>query len=640
MEMKNKIKIGDGHSICFILVCMMIFGILFLSSCQTTYQVTFQDETGEIYTILKVKKNKTISTIDDPIQSGYTFLYWEKDGVKFDFDSPIQQDIVLVAKFESHQRKVTFYEDEGVIYQTMLVNTGDILQIEPPQRQGYVFKGWMKNQQLIELDTYSIQEDSVFYALWEKQMYTLTFDTDGGLPLDAQKVGYEETMNPVVPTKEGYAFVGWYASGKLFSLDTKITQDLHLVAKWMRVYTVTIHLNNGEDNIQIMVPEGKTILAVYPLEDPVKEKHQFMYYCVDESCTTAFMMSRIITTDMDLYARFDPIYTISYELNGGTSTNLMTSYLPNQIQYAPIPLAIPTKEGYYFRGWYETADYSGARYNILQMGEQRDITLYAKWEEKNLKHAYMGFLGDSISTFKGYIPAGYSYFYPQYCDLLVEQTWWKMTVDRVGCKLGINNSYSGTCVSQKYGASTAGESISRLMKSKRSDNLPPDILIICMGMNDSLAAPYGLNEIDFEKAYRNMLEHIYQLYPEVQLFLCTLTYETNYQSKEESIYLQHIANSQALNQVIQKLAQEYQLPLIDFAKAFHSQEYLVDTVHPNIKGMTAMADLAVEAVQQFYSADQEEVSNSDVKFIPFVVSTDIDLEELRKKSYVEEHDIS
>lgn len=137
-----------------------------------------------------------------------------------------------------------------------------------------------------------------------------------------------------------------------------------------------------------------------------------------------------------------------------------------------------------------------------------------------------------------------------------------------------------------------------------------------------------------------MLDHIYQLYPEVQLFLCTLTYETNYQSKEESIYLQHIANSQALNQVIQKLAQEYQLPLIDFANAFHSKEYLVDTVHPNIKGMIAMADLAVEAVQQFYSADPEEVSNSDVEFIPFVVSTDIDLEELRKKSYVEEHDIS
>ena len=56
--------------------------------------------------------------------------------------------------------------------------------------------------------------------------------------------------------------------------------------------------------------------------------------------------------------------------------------------------------------------------------------------------------------------------------------------------------------------------------------------------------------------------------------------------------------------------------------------------------MIAMADLAVEAVQQFYSADPEEVSNSDVEFIPFVVSTDIDLEELRKKSYVEEHDIS
>lgn len=627
------------HRAYFIVGCMMIFGLLFLSGCQTTYQVTFQDEAGEIYTIIEVRKNKTVSAINQPIQSGYTFLYWEKDGIKFDFDTPIAQDIVLVAKFESNQRTVTFYEDEDVLYQTMIVNTGDLLHIEPPQRQGYVFKGWMKDQQLVQLDTYRVKENSVFYASWEKQVYTITFDTEGGLPLDAQEVGYEEIMTPVVPTKEGYAFVGWYASGKLFSPETKITQDLHLVAKWTRVYTVTIHPNNGEENIQILVPEGKTILAVYPLENPVKANHQFMYYCIDESCTTVFMMSRIITTDMDLYARFDPIYTISYELNGGIATDLLTSYLPNQIQYEPIPLAIPTKEGYYFRGWYEEPDYSGTRYNILQMGEHRNIALYAKWEEKSLANAYMGFLGDSISTFKGYIPAGYSYFYPQYCDLLVEQTWWKMTVDRVGCKLGINNSYSGTCVSQKYGASTAGESVSRLLKSKRFDNLPPDILIIFMGMNDSLAAPYGLNETDFEKAYRNMLNNIYQLYPEVQLFLCTLTYETNYQSKEESIYLQHIANSQALNGVIKKLAQEYQLPLIDFTNAFHSKEYLVDTVHPNIKGMTAMADLAVEAVQKFYNEDPQEEQDLDVVFVTSIVNTNVALEELRKKIYVEGHDI-
>lgn len=637
--MKNKIKMDCWHRAYLIVGCMMIFVLLFLSGCQKTYQVTFQDETGEIYTIVEVKKNKTVSAINQPTQSGYTFLYWEKDGIKFDFNTPIEQDIVLVAKFESNQRIVTFYEDEDVLYQTIIVNTGDLLQIEPPQRQGYVFKGWMKDQQLVQLDTYRVKENSVFYALWEKQTYTITFDTDGGSPLDAQEVGYEEVMTPVVPTKEGYAFMGWYASGKLFSLETKITQDLHLVAKWTRVYTVTIHLNNGEENIQILVPEGKTILAVYPLENPIKENHQFMYYCVDESCTTVFMMSRIITADMDLYARFDPIYTISYELNGGIATDLLTSYLPNQIQYEPIPLAIPTKEGYYFRGWYEEADYSGARYNILQMGEHRNITLYAKWEEKNLENAYMGFLGDSISTFKGYIPAGYSYFYPQYCDLLVEQTWWKMTVDRVGCKLGINNSYSGTCVSQKYGASTAGESISRLLKSKRFDNLPPDILIIFMGMNDSLAAPYGLNETEFEKAYRNMLNNIYQLYPEVQLFLCTLTYETNYQTKEESIYLQHIANSQALNEVIKKLAQEYQLPLIDFANAFHSKEYLVDTVHPNIKGMTAMADLAVEAVQKFYNEEPQQVQDLDVEFVTSTVNTNVALEELRKKLYIEGHDI-
>lgn len=633
-----KIKMNFQYLLYSIVGCMMILGLAFLSSCKATYTVTFQDEKDEVYTILEVKKNKKVSPIDSPTKLDYTFLYWEKDGKRYDFDMPIQEDIVLTAKFESNQRTLTFYEDEDVLYQTRIVNKGDRIEIETPKRQGYVFKGWIKDDQMIQLDTYVVTEDSVFYALWEKQVYTITFDTDGGTPIDAQQVGYEGVIEPVIPTKEGYEFMGWYVSGNKFSPETKITQDLQLVAKWNRVYTVTIHLNNGEENIQILVPEGKTILAVYDLEDPVKENYQFIYYCIDEGCTTLFMMTRIITADIDLYARFDPIYTIQYELNGGIANDLLTSYLTNQVQYEPIPLAIPTKEGYYFRGWYEAADYSGTRYNILQIGESRNIQLYAKWEEKRLENAYMGFLGDSISTFKGYIPAGYSYFYPQYFDLLVEQTWWKMTVDRIGCKLGINNSYSGTCVSKKYGASTSSETIPRLLKSKRPDNLPPDILVIFMGMNDSLAAPYGLNEVDFEKAYRNMLNNIYQLYPEVQLFLCTLTYETNYQSKEESIYLQHIANSQALNQVIERLAQEYQLPLIDFANAFHSKEYLTDTVHPNIKGMLAMADVAVETIQAFYNGNKVETMDVSYLVSQSIVDTNVVLEELRKKLYVRKYD--
>lgn len=60
-------------------------------------------------------------------------------------------------------------------------------------------------------------------------------------------------------------------------------------------------------------------------------------------------------------------------------------------------------------------------------------------------------IGDSYSTFKGYIPENYLYYYggddahlPKLCG--VEETWWHRLVDKMGLKLILNDSYSGSTV--------------------------------------------------------------------------------------------------------------------------------------------------------------------------------------------------
>ena len=73
-------------------------------------------------------------------------------------------------------------------------------------------------------------------------------------------------------------------------------------------------------------------------------------------------------------------HKITYELNGGTN-NLEN---PNSfLEYLTVNLRSPTRAGYYFAGWYETADFSGNRIKGWEIGEKRnDVTLYAKWIEK------------------------------------------------------------------------------------------------------------------------------------------------------------------------------------------------------------------------------------------------------------------
>ena len=71
-------------------------------------------------------------------------------------------------------------------------------------------------------------------------------------------------------------------------------------------------------------------------------------------------------------------HKITYELNGGTN-NLEN---PNSyLEYLTVNLSIPTRDGYYFTGWYENADFSSERIIGWKIGEKRtDVTLYAKWE--------------------------------------------------------------------------------------------------------------------------------------------------------------------------------------------------------------------------------------------------------------------
>ena len=59
-------------------------------------------------------------------------------------------------------------------------------------------------------------------------------------------------------------------------------------------------------------------------------------------------------------------------------------------------------------------------------------------------------LGDSYSTFLGYIPEGYAVYYPRVAmvpDVLqVEDTWWHQLMEKYDLQLLQNNSYSGSTV--------------------------------------------------------------------------------------------------------------------------------------------------------------------------------------------------
>ncbi len=158
-------------------------------------------------------------------------------------------------------------------------------------------------------------------------------------------------------------------------------------------------------------------------------------------------------------------------------------------------------------------------------------------EPVSLEGLGISILGDSISTYDGWIPEGFNVFYPLSGDLTdVSQTWWKSLIDDTGMELCANNSSSGsTCSGDSLSIDDPmfGCSDGRLSFLAGSQGRLPDIIVIYMGTNDLLnGVPIGDNDgtklveegnvENFSDAYCLMLDKLASYYPTAQIFCCTL----------------------------------------------------------------------------------------------------------------------
>ena len=102
-------------------------------------------------------------------------------------------------------------------------------------------------------------------------------------------------------------------------------------------------------------------------------------------------------------------------------------------------------------------------------------------EERTVEEMKLSILGDSISTYEGWIPEGNSVFYPHNGAVQdVSQTWWKIVLDEAGFVLCTNGSSSGsTCIGDSRAADVkAGCSDLRISQLSGADGEAPDIIIV------------------------------------------------------------------------------------------------------------------------------------------------------------------
>ena len=229
-------------------------------------------------------------------------------------------------------------------------------------------------------------------------------------------------------------------------------------------------------------------------------------------------------------------------------------------------------------------------------------------------------LGDSISTFDGWIPEGNIVFYPQNGLVQdVSQTWWKMVLDEMGLELCANGSSSGsTCFGDSREADPGfGCSDHRIAQLVGVGEEEPDIILVYMGTNDVLGnAPVGDNDglravkegvvESFSDGYTMILDKIKEQCPTAQVYCCTLLPVGDWGTTESQPFVPFVngqkVTSEAYSEQIRLIAKNRALPVIDLEKGGitleNMAEMTADGVHPTPAGMRLIADTVKKSLAQ------------------------------------------
>lgn len=144
---------------------------------------------------------------------------------------------------------LTFEPNEGEMEQKVyMVEEGETVDLSAYQatKQGYVLGGWCSDEELTQrVTSVKAEGNMTFYAKWNQPAsggttkYTVQFNTNGGSAISARKVAKNTKLGaPTAPTREGYAFTGWYtdaACTQTYDFTQKVTKGFTLYAGWEAV---------------------------------------------------------------------------------------------------------------------------------------------------------------------------------------------------------------------------------------------------------------------------------------------------------------------------------------------------------------------------------------------------------------------
>lgn len=187
--------------------------------------ITFDAAGGTGGTQIPVRTNE-IPVAPVVTRTGYTFAGWDPA------ITAATEETTYTALWTINSYTITFDASNGIGGGEQILEYGETPIPPTVTRTGYNFNGWSPA-------ITTVTGDTVYYAQWLIQTFTIIFDANGGTGGTVQVLNYGEI--PTIPdvTREGFTFNGWLPNIGLAKADRTY------VAQWTGGTVLITFLANG-----------------------------------------------------------------------------------------------------------------------------------------------------------------------------------------------------------------------------------------------------------------------------------------------------------------------------------------------------------------------------------------------------------
>jgi uncharacterized repeat protein (TIGR02543 family) len=256
---------------------------------------------------------------------------------------------------------------------------GKLASLPTPTKSGYAFDGWFTaTTGGTEVTTSTVfGANATVYAQWTP-IYTVTFNANGGSvsPTNRETATYGKLASLPTPTRANYAFDGWFTEetgGTEVTTGTVFGANATIYAKWTPIYAVFFDANDGlvSPTFNYTATHGKLASLPTPTRTGYAFDGWFTTLTGGEEVTTNTVFSQTGTT---IYAKWTPIYTVTFNANGGTVSPASGATGAGG-KFVSLPT--PTRHGYAFDGWFNSA--TGGTQVTTNTVFNTNATVYAQW---------------------------------------------------------------------------------------------------------------------------------------------------------------------------------------------------------------------------------------------------------------------